>query len=293
MKLDAIQRVDQLRRQLDEVRRDGKSIGLVPTMGALHEGHGRLIDRARSDCDVVAVSVFVNPLQFGPTEDIGQYPRDLAEDLLFCEVRGVDLVFAPPEEEIYPDPQRVFVQVGPEGDLLCGAARPDHFRGVATVVLKLLNIVGPDRAYFGEKDFQQLVILQRMAKAFNLRTDIVPVETEREADGLATSSRNTYLDPEERQAAGVLYRALRVARQRIADGNGDPSAAREAALTVLGLEPAARVEYLEIVDPVNMQPVKSISGCVRALGAVWFGNTRLIDNILCEPPKRMRARRTR
>ncbi len=293
MKLEAIQSVDQLRGQLDELRRDGKSIGLVPTMGALHAGHGRLIDRARGDCDVVAVSVFVNPLQFGPTEDIDRYPRDLAEDLLFCEVRGVDLVFAPSEEEIYPDPQRMFVQVGPEGDLMCGVARPDHFRGVATVVLKLLNILGPDRAYFGEKDFQQLVILRRMAKAFNLRTDIVPVETEREADGLATSSRNAYLDPEERQAAGVVYRALRVARQRIADGNGDPSAAREAALTVLGLEPAARVEYLEIVDPVNLQPVKSISGCVRAMGAVWIGKTRLIDNILCEPPKRMRARKAR
>ena len=289
MKLDAIQRVDQLRRQLDEARREGKSIGLVPTMGALHAGHGSLIDRARGDCDVVAVSVFVNPLQFGPTEDLARYPRDPAEDFLFCELRGVDLVFAPPDEEIYPDPQRMFVQVGSAGDLLCGAARPEHFRGVATVVLKLLNIVGPDRAYFGEKDYQQFVILQRMAKDFNLRTAIVAVETQREADGLAISSRNAYLDPEERQAAGVLYRALRVVRQRIADGNGDPSVAREAALTILGLEPAARVEYLEIVDPVDLQPVRSISGSVRALGAVWFGNTRLIDNILCGPPKRIRA----
>ena len=293
MKLDAIRRVDRLRRALDEARREGKSIGLVPTMGALHAGHGSLIDRARGECDVVAVSVFLNPLQFGPTDDLDRYPRDPAKDLLFCEVRGVDLVFAPPDEEIYPDSQRMFVQVGPEGDLLCGAARPDHFRGVATVVLKLLNIVAPNRAYFGEKDYQQLVILQRMAKDFNLRTAIVPVETQREADGLAISSRNAYLDPEERQAAGVLYRALRVARQRIADGKGDPSVAREAALTVLGLEPAARVEYLEIVDPVDMRPVESISGSVRALGAVCIGNTRLIDNILCEPPKRIGARRAK
>ena len=293
MKLDAIQRVEQLRRHLDEARREGKSIGLVPTMGALHAGHGSLIDLARGECDVVAVSVFVNPLQFGPTDDLDRYPRDPAEDLLFCEVRGVDLVFAPPDEEIYPDSQRMFVEVGPEGDLMCGAARPDHFRGVATVVLKLLNIVVPDRAYFGEKDYQQLVILQRMAKDFNLRSAIVPVETQREADGLAISSRNAYLDPEERLAAGVLYRALRVARQRIADGKGDPSVAREAALTVLGLEPAARVEYLEIVDPVDMRPVELISGSVRALGAVWIGDTRLIDNILCEPPKRIRARRAK
>ena len=293
MKLDAIRRVDRLRSALDEARREGKSIGLVPTMGALHAGHGSLIDRARGECDVVAVSVFLNPLQFGPTDDLDRYPRDPAKDLLFCEVRGVDLVFAPPDEEIYPDSQRMFVQVGPEGDLLCGAARPDHFRGVATVVLKLLNIVAPNRAYFGEKDYQQLVILQRMAKDFNLRTAIVPVETQREADGLAISSRNAYLDPEERQAAGVLYRALRVARQRIADGKGDPSVAREAALTVLGLEPAARVEYLEIVDPVDMRPVESISGSVRALGAVCIGNTRLIDNILCEPPKRIGARRAK
>ena len=293
MKLDAIQRVEQLRRHLDEARREGKSIGLVPTMGALHAGHGSLIDLARGECDVVAVSVFVNPLQFGPTDDLDRYPRDPAEDLLFCEVRGVDLVFAPPDEEIYPDSQRMFVEVGPEGDLMCGAARPAHFRGVATVVLKLLNIVVPDRAYFGEKDYQQLVILQRMAKDFNLRSAIVPVETQREADGLAISSRNAYLDPEERLAAGVLYRALRVARQRIADGKGDPSVAREAALTVLGLEPAARVEYLEIVDPVDMRPVELISGSVRALGAVWIGDTRLIDNILCEPPKRIRARRAK
>ena len=293
MKLDAIRRVDRLCRALDEARREGKSIGLVPTMGALHAGHGSLIDRARGECDVVAVSVFLNPLQFGPTDDLDRYPRDPAKDLLFCEVRGVDLVFAPPDQEIYPDSQRMFVQVGPEGDLLCGAARPDHFRGVATVVLKLLNIVAPDRAYFGEKDYQQLVIMQRMAKDFNLRTAIVPVETQREADGLAISSRNAYLDPEERQAAGVLYRALRVARQRIADGKGDPSVAREAALTVLGLEPAARVEYLEIVDPVDMRPLESISGSVRALGAVWIGNTRLIDNILCEPPNRIRARRAK
>ena len=293
MKLDAIQRVDQLRRQLDEARRDGKSIGLVPTMGALHAGHGSLIDRARGECDVVAVSVFLNPFQFGPTDDLDRYPRDPAEDLLFCEVRGVDLVFAPPDEEIYPESQRMFVEIGPEGDLLCGAARPGHFRGVATVVLKLLNIVAPDRAYFGEKDYQQLVILQRMAKDFNLRTAIVPVETRREADGLAISSRNAYLDPEERQAASVLYRALRVARQRIADGKGDPSVAREAALTVLGLEPTARVEYLEIVDPGDMRPVESISASVRALGAVWIGNTRLIDNILCEPPKRIRTRRAK
>ena len=293
MKLDAIRRVDRLRRALDKARREGKSIGLVPTMGALHAGHGSLIDRARGECDVVAVSVFLNPLQFGPTDDLDRYPRDPAKDLLFCEVRGVDLVFAPPDEEIYPDSQRMFVQVGPEGDLLCGAARPDHFRGVATVVLKLLNIVAPDRAYFGEKDYQQLVIMQRMAKDFNLRTAIVPVETQREADGLAISSRNAYLDPEDRQAAGVLYRALRVARQRIADGKGDPSVARAAALTVLGLEPAARVEYLEIVDPVDMRPLEAISGSVRVLGAVWIGNTRLIDNILCEPPKRIRARRAK
>ncbi len=291
MKTESIPTVDQLRVCLSEGRRQGKTVGLVPTMGALHEGHGCLIEQARGECDVLVVSVYVNPLQFGPEEDLTCYPRDLASDLLFCEQRGVDVVFAPSNEEIYSDTQHTFVEHGVEGAALCGEHRPGHFRGVATVVLKLFNIVQPNRAYFGEKDIQQLAVLGRMTKDFNLPIDIVEVPTRREPDGLAISSRNQYLNSEERRAAGVLYRALRIARQRIADGNLDPSVATRGALTVLELEPLARVEYLEIVDPGLMQPVDQITGPVRVVGAIRIGNTRLIDNVLCEMPKKVRSRR--
>ena len=288
MSVESIRTVEQVRTFLAEPRRSGKTIGLVPTMGALHEGHGGLIERARAECDVVLVSLFVNPIQFGPREDLSRYPRRLDEDLIFCDVRRVDAVFVPSSEDVYPEPLHTFVEVGVEAEKLCGPSRPGHFRGVATVVLKLLNIVQPHRAYFGEKDIQQLAVIQRMVRDLNLPVEIVGSPTSREPDGLAISSRNQHLSTDERQVASVLYRALRVARQRIGDGSDDPNVAREAALKVLGLEPLARVDYLEVVDPIEMQPVDKIRGPVRAVGAIWIGETRLIDNVLCEPPKKGR-----
>ena len=259
-------------------------------MGALHEGHGSLFDRAREECDFVVVSIFINPTQFGPDEDLDLYPRNLAADFLFCESRKIDAVFAPTEEAMYPEPLHTRVEPGIEASRLCGASRPGHFKGVATIVLKLLNTVGPDRAYFGEKDFQQLAVISRMVKDFDLPVEIVECPTHRESDGLAVSSRNGTLNLEEREVASVLYRALRVARERIRDGDRDPNAALNAARTVLDLEPLVRIDYIEVVDPVSVRPVENVVNPVRVAGAVWIGETRLIDNVLCDPGKKVRRR---
>jgi len=252
--------------------------GLVPTMGALHAGHERLIQTARAQCDIVVVSIFVNPRQFGPNEDYSKYPRPLAQDLDICERIGVDFVFHPSVEEIYPLPQLTTVEVGRLGEHLCGKFRPGHFRAVATIVLKLLNIVQPQRAYFGEKDMQQLLIVRRMVADLNLRVTIEGVPTVREADGLALSSRNKYLNAEERKAAPALYRALQEAAGRIHAGERDPLKARADALELLAAERLIRVEYFEIVDPDELQPVDRITGSVRIAAAIWIGTTRLIDN---------------
>lgn len=276
-----IEPIADLRVQLAAVRGTGSSIGLVPTMGALHEGHAKLIERAAHECDWVVVSIFVNPLQFGPAEDFQSYPRDMARDLEMCERRGVQTVFAPPASVMYPETQRTFVEVEDITDYLCGPRRPGHFRGVATVVLKLFNIVQPDRAYFGEKDAQQLKMIEKMTRDLNLPLAIVAVPTVRDDDGLAVSSRNRYLSPDEREAAPVLYRALTAACDRVAGGATDPSVVRKAALDVLAAEPRAKVEYLEVVDPEEMRPVEKIEGAVRLAGAVRIGTTRLIDNIVC------------
>jgi pantoate--beta-alanine ligase len=255
-----------------------KNIGLVPTMGALHAGHEALIQRARKDSEVVVVSIFVNPLQFGPNEDYTRYPRALQRDLEICGRNGADVVFAPSVQEMYPLPELTFVDVTRVSEHLCGAFRPGHFRGVATVVLKLLNIVRPDRAYFGEKDMQQLAVIRRMVLDLMVPVEIIGVPTVREADGLAISSRNQYLNPAERNTAPVLHRALREAAARIRSGERDVSKIREAALAILKTEPLVRLEYLEIVDPVEMQPLSTISGPARIAAAIWIGNTRLIDN---------------
>ena len=255
-----------------------KNIGLVPTMGALHAGHEVLIQRARKDSEAVVVSIFVNPLQFGPNEDYTRYPRELPRDLEICERNGADLVFAPSVEEMYPLPELTFVDVTRVSEHLCDAFRPGHFRGVATVVLKLLNIVQPDRAYFGEKDMQQLAVIRRMVQDLMVPVEIIGVPTVREADGLAISSRNQYLNPAERKAAPVLHRALQEAAGRMRSGERDVAKIREAALTILNGEPRVRLEYLEIVDPLEMQPLSAISGPARIAAAIWIGNTRLIDN---------------
>jgi len=252
-------------------------------MGALHAGHGRLIDTARSECPCVVASIFVNPIQFDRGDDYDRYPRTLATDIEFCAERGVDVVFAPSAKEMYPRPQRAFVEVDRVTDYLCGQFRPGHFRGVATVVLKLLNIARPDRAYFGEKDAQQLAVIRRMVSDLNVPVTIVEVPTVREADGLALSSRNQHLSVEERRIAPVLIDALRSAQSAITSGATGADAIKREAGRVFEKHPGVRVEYFEIVDPDEMQPVAEIAHPVRIAGAIWIGKTRLIDNLLCIP----------
>jgi pantoate--beta-alanine ligase len=253
-------------------------------MGALHAGHERLIDRARAECDLVIVSIFVNPLQFDRPEDLEKYPRTLQADVDLCSAAGVDVVFAPSAAEMYPEPLDCAIEVGRVAEHLCGRFRPGHFRGVATVVMKLFQIVQPDRAYFGEKDAQQLAVIRRMVADFNVPIEIVGVPTVREADGLALSSRNQRLQPGERRAATVLYKALKAASAQVAEGVRDAAGVRQAAREVVEREPAVRLEYLEIVEPHEMQPVERIDGPVIAAGAIWVGGTRLIDNVICVPP---------
>ena len=275
--------IAEMRRSLDPFRAAGELIGLVPTMGALHAGHARLIETARAECGCVVASIFVNPIQFDRGDDFNRYPRTLAADTEFCSAHGVDIVFAPPDAEIYPQPQRAFVEVERLGEYLCGPFRPGHFRGVATVVLKLLNIVQPSRAYFGEKDAQQLAVIRRMVLDLNVPVTIVDVPTVREADGLALSSRNQHLSAEERCIAPVLIQALRLAQSLIASGVRDAAVVKHEACRVLAEHPDVRVEYIEIVDPEEMQPAGQITAPVRIAGAIWVGKTRLIDNLLCVP----------
>lgn len=277
--------IADIRRRMADVRRTGATIGLVPTMGALHAGHARLIQEARRECRAVVVSIFVNPLQFDRPGDLERYPRTLETDRELCRSLGVDVVFAPPPEEMYPVPPACTVDVGRLADHLCGRHRPGHFRGVATVVVKLLDIVQPDRAYFGEKDAQQLAIVRRLVLDLNVPVQIVGVPTVREPDGLALSSRNTLLSPPERRSAIALYHALQKADRQIASGATDPGRVRAAAAAEIPSDAALKLEYLEIVDPDDMQPVTRITGPVRVAGALWVGSTRLIDNLLSIPPR--------
>ncbi len=283
MTAQVIHSIEELRRTLIPIRNARRTIGLVPTMGALHPGHGRLIETARQESDSVVVSIFVNAIQFDRSDDYDRYPRILSSDVEFCSARGVNTVFAPSADEMYPGPQRAFVEVSEVGDHLCGPFRPGHFRGVATVVLKLLNIVQPDRAYFGEKDAQQLAVIRRMVRDLNLPVAIVEIPTVREADGLALSSRNQHLTAEERRIAPVLHRALQSAETLISAGAKCVGEIKKHALRVFDAHPEVRVEYLEIVDPDNMQPVEEVNTYVRVAGAIWIGKTRLIDNVLCAP----------
>lgn len=271
--------VSEVRKHVAEARLRQLSVGLVPTMGALHAGHASLIERARSETGFVAVSIFVNPLQFGPNEDYQRYPRPLEKDLEVCRQKGADLAFVPDVGEIYHSPQRTYVDVTALGDHLCGAFRPGHFRGVTTVVAKLFNIVEADCAYFGEKDYQQLCIIRRMVEDLNMAIRVVPVPIFREADGLALSSRNVYLAPEERSVAPILYSALQAAKKMVEAGERDPAAVKAAAAKLLASEKLVKPEYFEIVDPIELQPVSEIKKEVRIAGAIWVGKTRLIDNL--------------
>jgi pantoate--beta-alanine ligase len=279
---ELIRSIENMRWRFVLAKMRDRSIALVPTMGALHAGHGALIERARQEADTVVVSIFVNPIQFDRGDDFERYARVLEQDLDFCGVRGVDVVFAPSVEEMYPTPQQTYVEVGKVADHLCGAFRPGHFRGVATVVMKLFNIVQPDAAYFGQKDAQQLAVIKRMVADLNLPVKIVPVATVREPDGLALSSRNERLSAEQRRVAPALYRALEAARRKVAEGCVDAAAVRAAGMSGLLSEKDIRVEYFEVVDAEEMQPVERITGRVCVAAALWLGGTRLIDNVLCE-----------
>jgi pantoate--beta-alanine ligase len=279
---ELIRTIVDVRRRVDDARMRGRHVALVPTMGALHAGHGALIDRARQEADTVIVSIFVNPIQFDRADDFERYARVPEQDLEFCASRRVDLVFAPEVEEMYPAPQRTFVEVAGVSDYLCGAFRPGHFRGVATVVMKLFNIVHPHSAYFGQKDAQQLAVIRRMVADLDVAVKIVPVPTVREPDGLALSSRNVRLTAEERRVAPALHRALEFARCKVAQGCVNAAEVRDAATALLRQEERIRVEYFEVVDADEMQPVERISGRVCIAAAIWLGGTRLIDNVLCE-----------
>lgn len=254
--------------------------GFVPTMGYLHEGHLSLVRRARAENDRVAVSIFVNPTQFGPHEDYNRYPRDLERDLRLLEPLGVDLVFAPSVEEMYPPGFQTWVIVDEVSRPLEGAARPGHFRGVATVVTKLFNIIQPDRAYFGQKDAQQAVVIRQMVRDLNIPVEIVVCPTVREPDGLAMSSRNTYLSPEERQAATVLFRALQAAKAHYEKGERDAERLREVMREVIRAEPLARLDYVSVAHPETLQELSHVEGPALLSLAVYIGKTRLIDNIL-------------
>lgn len=279
MSVQLVHAIAEIRGRTAALRKAGRMAGLLPTMGALHPGHGALIERARSDCGAVVVSIFVNPIQFDRRDDYDAYAIDLAKDVEFCNALGVDLVFAPSPEEMYPEPASTFVDVEDVSNHLCGKFRPGHFRGVATVVAKLLNIVAPDKAYFGEKDAQQLAVIRRMVADLNMPVEIVAVPTVREPDGLALSSRNKRLTAKEREIAPVLYQALQLAAGDIRRGGKSVAEVRDRAIAFLQERPELRVEYLEVVDADTMIPVEDVSGPARIASAAWLGSVRLIDNI--------------
>jgi pantoate--beta-alanine ligase len=271
--------IAELRARLERARADGRTVGFVPTMGYLHDGHASLLRAARAETDVVVLSIFVNPLQFAPDEDLDAYPRDLTGDTALAAAAGCDLVFAPSTREMYPEPVLTTVSVREVSAPLEGRTRPTHFDGVATVVAKLLSIVGPCRAYFGEKDFQQLAVVRRLVADLSLPVEVVGCATVREADGLAMSSRNAYLTAEERAAAPVLHRALRSGLAALQGREADPAAVRAAMVAVIEAEPLARLDYAEVVDAATFQVPDPLAGELRLLVAARFGGARLIDNV--------------
>jgi pantoate--beta-alanine ligase len=260
--------------------REGVMIGLVPTMGALHAGHRALIKAARLSCDAVVVSLFVNPAQFGPKEDFSRYPRKPRADASLCAKEGVDVLFAPPIEEIYPDGFQASVSVPTLARRWEGERRPGHFDGVATVVTKLLAIVRPAAAFFGQKDFQQAALIRRLAQDLNLAPRVIVYPTVREADGLALSSRNVFLTPEQRRAAPVLFQALKTGRAAIRAGVRSGAAIQQSMRKVVGAEPMARLDYLAVCDPDTLEPLKRVRERAVLLGAIRIGRIRLIDNLL-------------
>jgi len=275
-----IRTIKEMHAASHDARRDEQRLGLVPTMGALHEGHLALVREAKAQCEVVAVSIFVNPTQFGPGEDLSKYPRDFERDRGLLEREGVDLLFAPSVEEMYPGGAVTYVTVEGMSGRLCGRSRPGHFRGVTTVVSKLFHVVEPDLAFFGQKDAAQAAIIRRMVRDLDFQVQIRVCPIVREADGLAMSSRNAYLDSEQRRAGLVLYRALQQVRGLFSQGERRVVALAEAGQRVLGGEPGVKVDYLEVVDPDTLEAVDEIRGPTLVAVAAFVGGTRLIDNIV-------------
>lgn len=272
--------VKEVREQVKAWRKEGLSVGLVPTMGYLHEGHASLIKKAVEDNDRVVTSIFVNPTQFAPTEDLEAYPRDMEKDSKLCETLGVDLIFHPEPEEMYAPDFCTWVDMDVLSKTLCGKSRPIHFRGVCTVVSKLFHIVTPDRAYFGQKDAQQLAIIRRMVRDLNMDIEIVGCPIVREEDGLAKSSRNTYLNEEERKAALILSQSIFLGQKMVQEGETDAAKIKAAMVEKIQSEPLARIDYVEIVDGLSMQPVDTVQSPTLAAIVVYIGKTRLIDNFI-------------
>lgn len=281
--MEIINKIEEMKKKSEEFKKEGQKIGFVPTMGYLHEGHLALVRKAKELSDKVVVSIFVNPLQFGPREDFKEYPRDLERDFTLLEKEGVDVVFVPDEEEMYPKDFQTYVEVTKLTERLCGAFRPGHFKGVTTVVLKLFNIVKPDIAIFGEKDYQQLLVIKQMVKDLNLDVEIVPCPTVREPDGLAMSSRNIYLSPKERESALSLYKALNLAEKMVKDGEKDPEKIKKSMIEFINMHPYIIVQYIEIVDPQTLEPVEVIDKPVLCAIAAFVGKARLIDNKIISP----------
>lgn len=275
--------IPEARTAIAELRARSRCLGLVPTMGALHAGHLSLVRAARAACDAVVATIFVNPTQFGPNEDFAKYPRTFEADCALLEAEGVDLLFAPQAAEMYPEGFCTVVEVEGISDRLDGQSRPGHFRGVATVVAKLFNIVAPDKAFFGQKDAAQVAILRRMVRDLNIPLEMVVCPIVRDPDGLALSSRNRYLSPEDRQIALVLHRTLHRIEARVAAGEFDSSALLDAGLAVLAEEPEVRLDYLRIVDPDTLENRPDVRHGALVAVAAWVGPARLIDNVLIPP----------
>lgn len=274
--MEIITTIENIRSIVNQWKDKGYSIGFVPTMGYLHDGHAALIDQARKDNDKVIVSIFVNPTQFGENEDLNSYPRDINRDKSLCEAHKADIIFAPTSDEMYHD-RKAFVNIVELSDTLCGISRPIHFKGVCTVVAKLFNIIQPTNAYFGEKDAQQLAIIRKMVYDLNFPVNIIGVPIVRESDGLAKSSRNTYLSSEERKAATILYKAIQMGKQTIKRGASADSIINTMT-EIINTEPLAKIDYVSVVDANTMQPVHEITSPVLVAMAVYIGSTRLIDN---------------
>ena len=280
--MQLVHTIDEVRAQVKAWKREGLSVGLVPTMGYLHDGHKSLIERAVKENDRVVVSDFVNPTQFGENEDLGSYPRDIKRDAALCDAAGVELLFNPSPEEMYYKDNCTFVDMNRLTDVLCGKTRPIHFSGVCSVVTKLFHIVTPDRAYFGQKDAQQLAVIRRMVRDLNFNLEVIGCPIIREDDGLAKSSRNTYLSKEERKAAVILHKGLLRGEELVKAGEKSAATVKQAITEIIESEPLAKIDYVEIVNFDNIETIETIDGSILAAVAVYIGKTRLIDNFIYE-----------